>query len=124
MNWSNVDQNSQLQPDEGVDEGSWDSHAKPGGQEPDERGHVLPDDVLDHLALKLGHEDGEEGSDDQHQGVKGEQTGLITPDTRNHDLGGSCQDIANKMQIKVLTFRRTFSCLKNCLLTAGLLLLV
>ena len=34
------------------------------------------------------------------------------------------KDIAIKLQIKGLTLRRTFSCLKNCLLTAGLLLLV
>ena len=42
--------------------------------------------MLDHLALELGHVDGEEGPDDEHHGVEGEETRLIAPDARYHDL--------------------------------------
>ena len=84
-------------PDQRIDEGSGDSNTKPRDQKPDECGDVLPDDVLDHPALQLGHIDWEEGSDDQDQGVKGEKAGLIAPDARYHDLSGSI------IQSKIIT---------------------
>ena len=98
-------------PDEGIDECSRDGNTEPGDQEPDECGDVLPDDVLDHPALQLGHVDGEEGSDDQDQGVQGEEARLITPDARNHNLRSSliAENPNDLKQSDELTFRRIFS---------------
>ena len=98
-------------PDQRIDEGSGDSNPEPRDQEPDECCDVLPDDVLDHPALQLGHIDGEEGSDDQDQSVKGEEAGLIAPDARYHDLRGSFiqSKIITQYSNYGLTFRRIFS---------------
>ena len=59
-------------PYQGINECCRNGNPKPRGKEPHKVSDVLPDDVLHHLALQPGHVDGEEGPDDQDQGVEGE----------------------------------------------------
>ena len=77
---------SSTSPDQRINECSGDGYSEPSHKEPDECCDVLPDDVFDHPTLQLSHVDGEEGSDDQDQCVEGEETRLIAPNTRYHNL--------------------------------------
>ena len=77
--------NEDGRPDEGVDEGCGKGDAKPCGEHPDKAGDVSSDNVSHHPTLQLGHVDGEEGANNEDEGVQGEQACLHRPQARDHD---------------------------------------
>ncbi len=68
-----------------VCESGWDGDGEPLSHAAGEGGDVPPHDVLHHGALEAGHVDGQEGAEDQDQGVEGQEARLAACPVREHD---------------------------------------